>query len=1036
MSRLVFFTKEKLLRRLDEIALYRYEKKCPMTIFQTAEDIAGEISARPENVIYDSELEIGAKWTGRDRYLWLKTAVTFPEVKENTRLIGYFDFGNTGDGHNSGFESLLFVDGKPFQGVDQNHREVLFPDSFAGTTTELTFRLWSGLEGGGAQTVQTHQLKEAFIGYLNLAIDDLYFTSKAALKTLDELEERNPSYASLLQAVNRAYLAIDWSVSGSKKNIASMETANQILQSAVTDLPKNFPVKVSAIGHTHIDVAWLWRLKHTREKAARSFSTVLHLMEDYPEYLFLQSQPQLYAYIKEDYPEIYEKMKAKIKDGTWEADGGMWLEADCNIPSGESLVRQMLYGQKFLREEFGKPSSFLWLPDVFGYSWALPQILRKSGIKTFMTTKISWNQYNQMPHDTFQWRGIDGTEILTHFITAPEKNSHISTYNGKMTARELAGLWTKYQDKDINQELLLAYGYGDGGGGVNREMLEMRRRYDKMPGIPEVQPKSATDYFHDLHETIEKTDQYVHTWNGELYFEYHRGTYTSQAFTKKMNRKLELGLRDSEWLSVLAYLKQGAPYPRGKLAGIWQILLRNQFHDIIPGSSIKEVYDDALIEYTEAMTGNTALITEQLRNLTTPESEKITLWNSSTWSRPRYIEVALENTEESFAFYDETNVPLPTQKLTTGKWLIQHANLPALGAASISTVKTTTILEKSSFDYTEKQLETPFYQVTWNEQGQFTSIFDKKNNRQVLAENALGNVFQLFEDKPMWHDAWDIDLFYQEKQTEITNLSSFEIVENGLLLLTVKQILRSEKSQITQLIHFYHDSPEIRFETEVDWQDRNQLLKVAFPVSVHASEASYDIQFGNVKRPTHWNTSWDYARFETVGHQWADLSEKNYGVSLLNESKYGYDIKDSTIRLTLLKAAGYPDPQADLGIQSFTYSLYPHSGDFLDAKTVQTAWELNNPIFTSNGAVVSFSLFQITNPYVVIDSIKQAENGNGLIVRLHEFASTRGEVTLTSDYTITAISECNLLEEEEEAGVSTTFQITPFEIKTFRIHLA
>lgn len=1032
----MFFTKEKLWRRLDEVAHYRYHKKCPITIFQTAEDIAGEISARPENVVFDSELSIGANWAGRDRYLWLKTTVTFPELKEHTRLIGYFDFGNTGDGHNSGFESLLFVNGKPFQGVDQNHQEVLFPDKFAGTTIELTFRLWSGLEGGGAPTVQTHQLKEAFIGYLNLAIDDLYFTSKAALKTLDVLEENNPSYASLLHAVNRAYLAIDWAVPGSEKNIASMETANQLLQNEIKTIPKNFPIKVAAVGHTHIDVAWLWRLKHTREKAARSFSTVLHLMEDYPEYLFLQSQPQLYAYLKEDYPEIYEKIKTKINDGAWEADGGMWLEADCNIPSGESLVRQMLYGQKFLREEFGKPSSFLWLPDVFGYSWALPQILRKSGIKTFMTTKISWNQYNRMPHDTFQWRGIDGTEILTHFITAPEKNSSISTYNGKMTARELAGLWTKYQDKDINQELLLAYGYGDGGGGVNREMLEMRRRYDNMPGIPEVKPKSATDYFHDLHQTIATTDQYVHTWNGELYFEYHRGTYTSQAFTKKMNRKIELALRNSEWLSVLTNLKQGMRYPAEKLANIWQILLRNQFHDIIPGSSIKEVYEDAFLEYTEAMTKNTTLIHEQLTHLTTTEQEKITLWNSSTWSGARYIEITPENTSESLAFFDETNSPLPAQKLASGQWLIQHPALPALGAASISVRETSTILEKSSFNYTNKQLETNFYQISWNEQGQFTSIFDKKNNRQVLAKNARGNVFQLFEDKPMWHDAWDIDLFYQEKQIEITNLSSFELVENGPLRLTIKQILHSEKSQITQLIHFYHDSPEIRFETEVDWQDRNQLLKVAFPVSVHASEASYDIQFGNVKRPTHWNTSWDYARFETVAHQWADLSEKNYGVSLLNESKYGYDIKDSTIRLTLLKAAGYPDTHADLGIQKFTYSLYPHRGDFLDGETVKAAWELNNPIFTSNGVVASFSLFQVSNPYVMIDSVKQAEDDDGIIIRLHEFAGTHGEVTLTSDYDITTMIECNLLEENETEQQSQTFPITPFEIKTYRVHLA
>ncbi len=503
-----------------------------------------------------------------------------------------------------------------------------------------------------------------------------------------------------------------------------------------------------------------------------------------------------------------------------------------------------------------------------------------------------------------------------------------------------------------------------------------------------------------------------------------------------MNRKIELGLRNSEWLSVLANLKQGITYPTEKLAGIWQILLRNQFHDIIPGSSIKEVYDDALIEYTEAMTENNVLISKQLASLTRAAEEKITLWNSSTWTRPRYIEISPENPADHLAFYDENNILLPAQKLVNNTWLIQHPNLPVLGAATISVKETPNILGQSSFNYNNKQLETPFYQIKWNEVGQFTSIFDKKNNRQVLAENTRGNVFQLFEDKPMWHDAWDIDLFYQEKQNEITALDSVEITEKGPLQFTMKQVLHSEKSQITQWIHFYHESPEIRFETEVDWRDRNQLLKVAFPVDVHASEASYDIQFGNVKRPTHWNTSWDYARFETVGHQWADLSEKNYGVSLLNDSKYGYDIKDSTIRLTLLKAAGYPDPDADLGIHQFTYSLYPHQGDFLDGETVQAAWELNNPIFTSNGKIETFSLFQVTNPYVMIDSVKQAEDGNGFILRLHEFAGTHGEVTFNSDYTITSITECNLLEENETSLPTPTFTIAPFEIKTYRIHLA
>lgn len=359
-------------------------------------------------------------------------------------------------------------------------------------------------------------------------------------------------------------------------------------------MEKHSPVNVYCVGHTHIDMAWLWRLKYTHEKASRSFSTVLRMMEMFPEYIFLQTQPQIYEYIKEDFPEIFEEIRKRVKEGRWEADGGMWVEADCNLTSGESLTRQLLIGSRFLKEEFGKDVEYLWLPDVFGYSWALPQILKKSGIDVFMTTKISWNQFNRMPHDTFHWKGMDGTEVLTHFITTPESwngpDSWFYTYNGLLTAKTVKGVWEAYSEKAMNKDLLISYGYGDGGGGVNRDLLEARRRIDKIPGLPNLKTSTAGDYFRKLKENVENTDQYVNTWDGELYLEYHRGTYTSQAYNKRMNRKMELLYRRAEWMTAMAAMGAGSLSlaAQEKLTKGWKMILTNQFHDIIPGSSIHE----------------------------------------------------------------------------------------------------------------------------------------------------------------------------------------------------------------------------------------------------------------------------------------------------------------------------------------------------------------------------------------------------------------------------------------------------------------
>ena len=1033
----MFWTIEKLEKRIRELESYRYRQVEDISSFQMQLDAEGHVGTRPPNTGEWEEINLQERWAGRDKYLWLSREVEIPKEWMDQTIVGVFDFGITGGGNNSSFESLLYVNGEPYQGVDMNHQEVFLPKELAGKKVQLTFRLWSGLEGGGKPAIQEHKLNKAYISLLDEEADDLYYTAKAVLETIKYLPETQPERQLLLKALDKAFLFIDWSISDSIEFYRTVNEANQYLQEEIDKMPKNYPVTVQAIGHTHIDVAWLWRLKHTREKAARSFSTVLRLMEKFPDYVFLQTQPQLYEYIKNDYPEIYSQIKRRIEEGRWEADGAMWLEADCNLTSGESLVRQLLLGTAFFRKEFGKDCEYLWLPDVFGYSWALPQILSKSGIKTFMTTKISWSQYNKMPHDTFKWRGIDGTEILTHFITTPEDEYWFYTYNGKITPRTVKGIWEAYRDKSVNQELLLSYGYGDGGGGVNREMLEMRRRLDKMPGLPKVKTGRADEYFKRLHETVESTDQYVHTWDGELYLEYHRGTYTSQAHNKRMNRKMELLLRETEWINALncAVQKNWSLYPAQKLEDSWKIVLRNQFHDIIPGSSIREVYEDSKIEYKEAKELAYAEWKNGADSLVSDKENAFAVFNSSTFARNDLLEIK-ENIGSDIQWVDHNGSLLEAEQTADETWLINVKNLPSAGIATIHYQQGKQELQ-SKFTFGQNELVTPFYRIRWNEKGQLIELLDKENDRDILAEGSRGNVLQVFEDKPMQYDAWDIDIYYQQKMREVDELIHVDLIEHGALRSVVQFKWKYKHSLIVQNMAVYSTSRRIDFKTNVNWSEQDQLLKVAFPVAVRATEATYDIQYGNVKRPTHWNTSWDYARFESVGHQWADLSERGYGVSILNDCKYGHDIKDNVIRLTLLKSATYPDIAQDQGEHQFTYSLLPHKDSWIEGNTVEEAWNLNNPLtYTKGCARKDISFFAVDKYNVLIDAIKKAENSDALIVRLHEFTGARTNVALKSDLNIESIQECDLMERaigEKQKRNEWEFLIKPYEIKTFII---
>ncbi|TBL75021.1 alpha-mannosidase [Paenibacillus thalictri] len=1088
----MFLTMDKLWQRIEQIKQYRYIDQREIPAYRFWVDEQAEIGGMPPEDTQWGEMRLGDRWQGWDLTAWLQAEAVVPQEWLGKQVVGLFDFGKTGSGHNWGFESLLYVNGEPYQGVGSNHTEVWFPESFVGQRVDLLFKVWSGLHGAtGVKTIQEHQVQMSALALLETETDDLYHTAFAVWHSIKVLEENRWEHQALVKALDRAFLPIDWRVPGDEAFYESISVANKLLKEELEKLPKFQPLTVRCIGHTHIDVAWLWRLKHTREKAARSFSTVLRLMEQFPEYVFLQTQPQLYEYIEHDYPEIFAKIKERVREGRWEAGGAMWLESDCNIPSGESLVRQLLYGMRYFERTFGVKCEYLWLPDVFGYSWALPQILQKSGIRHFMTTKISWNVFNRFPHDTFYWRGIDGTEVLTHYITTPDPDipestfTRFYTYNGQVLPATLTGIWNNYRDKEVNDsELLLSYGWGDGGGGPTRTMLEMRRRLENMPGLPKATTGRADEYFAKLEQTVEKSDRYVHHWDGELYLELHRGTYTSQAYVKKMNRRMELLLREAELASIVSTPLAGyAAYPSGKLYDSWKIVLRNQFHDILPGSSITEVYEDCHVEYGEAEQLALAALGEGLSGLVqqvAADGAEQLVFNSLPWSRSELVSLPWKPEYEGKRWVDGAGQAVAAQRTSSANGDVLQLrvdNVPAMGyttlrmeqgeAVSVGTGTAETdvsaVIGDASasaavseiapqpFVFGASGVSTPFYEIEWNEAGQLSRLFDKRSGREVIAKGETANRFDVHEDKPAYHDNWEIDIFYVQKVRHVTDLRSVQVVENGPFRAVVRFEWTYGKTALQQDMIVYAADPRIEFSTWVDWQERETLLKVAFPVCVRSATATYEIQFGHVQRPTHWNTSWDYARFETCAHKWVDLSERGFGVSLMNDCKYGHDIKDHVMRLTLIKSSNKPDPECDKGEHRFTYALLPHDGDWFAAGTVEQAHRLNVPVSVVDlasgaGAAAApgatalpaeLSFISVLGDHVIIDSVKKAEDSDSWIVRCYEYAGKRGEVSLRTYYELMNVEEVNLAEQNgvalEHTDHSFDVYFNPFELKTFKL---
>ncbi len=983
----------------------------------------------------DPWLEFDSKndhWYGPDEHYWFRATFTVPECLSGKSMwmnvktqVDEWD-----DGRNPQF--LLFVNNVVTQGIDMNHRRIKLTDSAAaGQTYQLDLQSYTGI---------LHTEFNLIVEMLEIdsKIEKLYYDIKVPLNSFSRMEKDDKIRRDIETVLNNCINKLDLRTPYSKEFYIALEEADSYLEKALyEDMAGYEDVIATCIGHTHIDVAWWWTVEQTREKVGRSFATVLKLMDEYPKYKFMSSQPQLYYFLKERYPELYERLKIRVKEGRWEPEGGMWVEADCNLTSGESLVRQFIHGKKFFKEEFGLDNKILWLPDVFGYSGALPQIMKKSGIDYFMTTKLAWNQFDKIPNDTFMWRGIDGTEIFTHLITTlgvgQNTNDFFTTYNGMLHPDSIMGGWIRYQNKDINNDILISYGYGDGGGGPTREMLETSIRMEKgVRGIPKVRQEFAGTYFEKLYDKV-KDNNRLAVWEGELYFEYHRGTYTSMARNKRSNRKSELKLMDLELLSVLAMDEK--PYPVQELNSMWKTVLINQFHDILPGSSIHEVYEVTKKEYAELAIQMKELISDRLMVLT-GQGDGITLYNTLGFERNDIINLGDCKAE---ALTDGEGNYYPIQQTSDGA-VAYVTNLPSKGSKTFTFAKREA---ETPFKLSGSVLETPFYQITINENGMFTSIFDKENDREVLKKGQSGNLFRMYEDKPIYFDNWDIDIYYTEKYWDADLVTRMEWTEIGAVRATLEIDRKISNSTIKQKIYFYANSRRIEFNTYVDWKEHQHLLKVHFPVNIHSDEATFDIQFGNVTRKVHTNTSWDKARFESCGQKWIDLSEGHYGVSLLNDCKYGHSVKDGNMAITLIKSGTEPNPVTDQEEHFFTYALYPHDENWRMGGTVKEAYKLNQPAYAVLGGTIGKkkSLVSVDKSNIILETVKLAEDGNGIILRMYECenALTNTKVNLGIRSSVLAVEECNLIEEKisdipmNEEGFKVN--IKPYEIKSYRVML-
>jgi len=843
------------------------------------------------------------------------------------------------------------------------------------------------------------------IGLFDEELWHLYLDVRILLGLAKRLDEKTVRRVRIIRSLNNAVNAFG----DDQKNTTE---ARECLEPELRKSASASDLKVSAVGHAHIDTGWLWPVRETVRKCARTFATQLDLIEKYPDYIFGASQPQHYQFMKDNYPEIYSRIKEAVKIGQWELQGGMWVEADCNLISGESMIRQILHGKNFFKEEFGIEVNNLWLPDVFGYSAALPQILKKSGINYFLTQKLSWSQFNEFPHHTFNWRGIDGTEILTHF---PPEN----TYNSELDSEFLVPAQTHFKEKDFIDEFISLFGVGDGGGGPKPENIELGRRMADLENSPRVSFGTAINFF----DRLTNHGKDVDTWVGELYLELHRGTLTTQALVKKQNRKLEWKLRAVEMLWSCLPLEN---YPFEELDGLWKKLLINQFHDIIPGSSINLVYQNTHKEYDEIQRDCNSLIVLAGQSLFEQNPDSFVLAN--TLSYPWKGMISIPESFDGFSMLNEKGDKVSTQKTKDAS--VAFVELEPL---SFSTFNKGEALSQELELGHGLTLENDLIRYDFDKKGQVISAFDKESKKEVF--ESTGNILSLYEDRPNDWDAWDVDFYYRNALVEVAEATDTMPGSNGKVVQELDLKFSIGDTSIIQKVKLFPHSKRLDFDTKVNWKEKHKMLRVHFPVNVKVDQATFDIQYGHVKRNTHENTSWDKAKFEVVGHKYADLSDHDYGVALMNDCKYGYFVKDNILDLNLLRSSNNPDPDADQGKHQFTYSIFPHEHDLIRSNVISEATCLNQIPIVFNGVKSNNSLpVRLNGNGLELTVLKKGETEDYLIIRIVETSGRNSTGSLKLNGTLT---ECDLMEwndmgSQTNVEGSMPLSFSPFEIKTFK----
>ncbi|MGK5517809.1 alpha-mannosidase [Micromonospora sp. URMC 107] len=1008
-----------LTQRIDRVLLERlipaiYRDVEPVTV--EAAHLPGEpVPADVGLALPYAPFTVGQLWGPAWSTTWFRFTGEVPERMRGGRveLIVDLGFERAGPGFRS--EGLAYTaDGTPIKGIEPRTAYVpVAREAAGGERVEVYVEAAANPRFDGTVTQ---------LGDRETAPDQpLYRLDRAELAVRDE-----EVYALALDVQVLHQLALELAVTDPRHHEIRRALELMLDELDLGDLTGSAPAarkrlagvlaspaapsahRVTAVGHAHIDSAWLWPVRETIRKCSRTFSNVVALADEYPELVFACSSAQQYAWLREHHPQVYRRVAEKVASGQFLPVGGMWVESDTNMPGGEALVRQFTQGKRFFAAEFGVEPREVWLPDSFGYSGSLPQLARLAGFRWFLSQKMSWNQTNRFPHHTFWWEGIDGSRIFTHFPPA-------ETYSSELSGRELAFGVANFTEHGRSTASLLPFGYGNGGGGPTREMLEIARRVADLEGSPRLAIRTPAEFFAEAEH--EYPDAPV--WNGEMYLEYHRGTYTSQSAMKRGNRHTEHLLREAELWCATAAARTGHEYPYDELDAIWQETLLLQFHDILPGSSIAWVHREARQTYARLADRLETLIDAALAALTGPGSVPLVA-NAAPHARPGVPALGIATTRADGTAPDV-----------------------AADEVSVRTGPDGTVLDNG------------LLRVRIAADGTVAAVRDLVADREVLPAGAPANVLQLHPDLPNKFDAWDVDEFYRNRRHDLTEVTELTVQADDPRCVRVRISRHDRNSAYVQTVSLAAGERVLRFETEVDWHERETFLKVAFPIDVQAPHSSSEIQFGHIQRSTHTNTSWDAARFEICAHRWLHVGEPGYGVALVNDGTYGHDVtrrppgdaqgaQPTTVRLSLLRGPRYPDPDTDRGAHRFGYALVC-GAEIEDA--VREGYRANLPVRRRTGGHPVDPLIEVSDPAVVVEAVKLADDRSGdVIVRLYESLGGRARARLRTSFNLAGAQVVDLLERADEAvaalapvtveGDAVHLALTPFQVVTLRLRPA